>query len=464
MQEVKLTPAQRSHMEALIARYTQRTQKSKQYQQTYHLPLADFRGISIFRMETKEMCYPIIGQSSRGSKIWDLDGNEYVDFSMGFGVNLLGHQPDFITAALEEQLKQGIQLGPQSDLAGEVAELIGELTGMPRVTFCNSGTEAVMTAVRIARAATGREKMALFANSYHGHSDTTLVVPGENFRGTSLQPGVLKKTVEESLVLPYGTPEALSTIKAHAHELAAVLVEPVQSRNPTLQPKEFLHELREITTASGIALIFDEVLTGFRAHLGGIQALFGVEADIVTYGKIVGGGMPIGLVTGRANYMDRIDGGMWQYGDASYPQVKRTFYAGTFCKHPLSMVVARAVLKHLKQQGPILQERLNERTSRLANQLNAYFKQNELPIRMVHFASGFGFFHPRTEGKIFEKRVPLEMELLYYHLVEKGFYIWEGRTCFLSTAHTDEELERYINAVKESIEELQAGGFSFSAK
>ncbi|RKZ90552.1 MAG: aspartate aminotransferase family protein [Candidatus Parabeggiatoa sp. nov. 1] len=461
MQEVKLTPAQRSHLEALIARYTQRTQKSKQYQQTYRLPFADFRGVFVFRMETKEMCYPIIGQSSRGSKIWDLDGNEYVDFSMGFGVNLLGHQPDFITAALEEQLKRGIQLGPQSNLAGEVAELISELTGMPRVTFCNSGTEAVMTALRIARAATGREKMALFANSYHGHSDAMLVVPGEDFRGTPLQAGVLKKTVEESFVLPYGTAEALSTIKAHAHELAAVLVEPVQIRNPTIQPKAFLHELREITTASGITLIFDEVLTGFRAHLGGVQALFGVEADIVTYGKIVGGGMPIGLVTGKANYMDRIDGGMWQYGDASYPEVKRTFYAGTFCKHPLAMVAARAVLKHLKQQGPTLQERLNERTSRLANQLNAYFEQLELPIRMVHFASGFGFAHPRIDGKIFEKRLPLEMELLYYHLVEKGFYIWEARTCFLSTAHTDDEIERYINAVKESIEELQAGGFSF---
>lgn len=461
MQEVKLTTAQQSHLEALIARYTRRTQQSKQYKQTYRLPLADFRGVSTFRMETKEMCYSIVGQSSQGSKIWDLDGNEYIDFSMGFGVNLLGHQPDFITAALEEQLKQGIHLGPQSNLAGEAAQLISELTGMPRVTFCNSGTEAVSTALRIARAATSREKIALFANSYHGHSDATLVVPDDDFRGIPLRPGVLKKTAEDSFVLPYCMPEALSTIKAHAHELAAVLVEPVQARNPTLQPKEFLHELRKITAASGITLIFDEVITGFRVHLGGIQALFGVEADIVTYGKAVGGGMPIGIVAGRANYMDRIDGGLWQYGDASYPQVQRTFYAGTFCKHPLSMVVTLAILKHLKQQGPTLQEQLNERTSRLANQLNAYFEQNELPIRMVHFASGFGLAHPRIEGKIFEARLPLEMELLYYHLIEKGFYIWEGQTCFLSTAHTDEEVEHYINAVKESIKELQAGGFSF---
>jgi glutamate-1-semialdehyde aminotransferase len=463
LEEVKLTLKQQTHLNALMARFTERTQKSKQCKQTYRVPFADIRGMFVFNPLTKEMSYPIIAQSSRGAKIWDLDGNEYVDFTMGFGVNLLGHQPDFIRTVLEEQLNVGIHIGPQSEFAGEVAELICEMTGMQRVAFCNSGTEAVVAALRVARAATGREKIALFINSFHGHSDATLGTPGEDFRGVPAYPGVLKKTVEENLVLPYGTPETLEIIKAHAHELAAVLVEPVQSRNSTLQPKAFLHELREITKTSGVALIFDEILTGFRVHPGGVQALFGIEADIVTYGKVLGGGMPIGIVAGRTDYMDKIDGGFWQYGDTSLPSVEMTFHAGTFSKHPLAMVAARAMLQYLKQQGPTLQEQLNERTSQLANRLNTYFEQNELSPYVKHFCSMFRLDYP-TGSNSFVKQFPIQMELLFYHLIEKGFYIWEGRTCFLSTAHTDEEMEHYFSAVKESIEELQASGFSFSVQ
>lgn len=451
----KLLPIQQNHVKMLIARHVLRTQKSKQYKIDYRVPFADFRGMSLFRLETKEISYPIVAQSARGSKLWDIDGNEYVDMTMGFGTNLLGHQPQFIIEALEEQLKQGIQLGPQSHLAGEVAELISQMTGMPRVAFCNSGTEAVMTAVRIARATTGREKIASFIGSYHGHCDTTLVLPTEEFKGKPLTPGVSAKTVENNLVLPYGTPEALTLIKEHAHELAAVLVEPVQSRMPGFQPKEFLLELRDITQASGIALIFDEVVTGFRVHPGGVQALFGIEADIATYGKIVGGGMPIGIVAGQAKYMDTIDGGMWQFEDASFPKVEQTFYAGTFCKHPLTMIAARAILKYLIQQGPTLQEQLNQRTSQLVNTLNAHFEQHELFLRMRNFYSILAFELPSS----MINQIPLEVVLLYYHLIERNIYLWEGGSCFLSTAHTDEELEYFINMIKGSIEELQMSDF-----
>jgi len=460
-EEVKLTPKQQKHLDDLIARFTQRTQKSKQYKQKYRVPLADMRGMLAFNLLTKEISYPIVAKASQGAKIWDLDDNEYTDLTMGFGSNLLGHQPDFIKVALEEQLQVGMHLGPQSEFAGEVAELISQMTGMPRIAFCNSGTEAVMSALRVARAATGREKIVSFVNSYHGHSDATLAYPDEGFRGVPAFPGILKKTVEETFVLPYGKPEALAFIKAHADELAAVLVEPVQSRNSTLQPKAFLHELREITQASGVALIFDEIMTGFRVHPGGVQALFGVAADIVTYGKIIGGGMPIGILAGRAEYMDRIDGGFWEYGDASRPLVEMTFHAGTFCKHPLVMVAARAMLNYLKEQGPSLQEQLNDRTSQLANRMNSYFEQNGLSPRMQNFGSIFRLDYPNKPGS-FVKRFPVAMELLFYHLLEKGFYRWEGGICFLSTAHTDEEIERLFTTLKESVEELQASGFSFS--
>ncbi|MDM8558776.1 amino acid adenylation domain-containing protein [Candidatus Parabeggiatoa sp. HSG14] len=457
-QAKKLNPQQQHYLETLIARYVKRTQKSKQQEQASRPVFADMRSAFNFRMETKEICYPIIADSFYGSKMQDIDGNEYIDLTLGFGVHFFGHQSDFIIKALEESLKQGISLGPQSALAGEVAKLVCELTGMQRVTFCNSGTEAVMTALRIARSTTNRSKIVVFSGSYHGHFDGTLaVIPTEDSQLTAvpMASGVLQKMVDDVLVLPYGTAQSLSTIKAYANELAAVLVEPVQSRRPDLQPKAFLQELREITKTSGTALIFDEIITGFRIHSGGAQAWFGIDADIVTYGKVIGGGMPLGIVAGSVDYMARIDGGLWHYGDDSYPQEK-TFYAGTFCKHPLAMTAARAVLQYLKKQGPTLQQQLNQRTANLAKTLNEYFEKNDIPIQVVHFSSLFRFALASNFSYVYQ---PLEMDLLFYILIEKGVYVWEGRTCFLSTAHTDEDIESVIKAVKESVKELQAGGF-----
>jgi len=454
-----LTAEQRQHLQALIARYNKRTQKSKQQVQTERPFLADSRASAGFRWDTKEMCYPIIGQHSQGARIWDVDGNEYVDLAMGFGVHLCGHHPPFITAALEEQFKRGLQMGPRSELPGEVAKLISQLTGVERVAFCNSGTESVMTALRLARTVTGRSKIAMFAGSYHGHFDGTLVtaatVNGEP-GSAPLASGVPQYMADNVLVLNYGDFQSLDTIKAHAHELAAVLVEPVQSRRPDLQPKEFLQQLRKLTAETGIALIFDEVLVGFRIHQGGAQAWFGIEADLVTYGKVIGGGLPIGVVAGKAAYMNAVDGGMWNFGDASYPQAETTYFGGTFSKHPLAMATARAVLMHMKMQGATLQEHLNERTSQLAETLNAYFQQNDVPIRMVNFGSLFRFVFG---GNFSVFNQPLAMDLLFYHLLEKGVYIWEGRNCFLSTAHTDKDIEYVIRAITQSVEELQAGGF-----
>ncbi|MEG3959208.1 non-ribosomal peptide synthetase/type I polyketide synthase [Microcoleus sp. herbarium2] len=455
----ELNPQQQRHLEALILRYTKRTQKSKQRVQAYRPVLADRRSSLRFRFETKEMLYPIVGERSFGSKFRDVDGNEYVDLAMGFGVHLFGHGAPFIQTALEEQLKQGIQVGPQSHIAGEVAELFCELTGMERVCFCNSGTEAVMTALRIARAATGRTKIALFTGSYHGHSDGTLALSrtvNGNLQSAPMALGVPQHVADDVLVLTYGDPRSLEIIKIHASELAAVLVEPVQSQRPDLQPKTFLQQLRYLTQEAGIALIFDEVITGFRIHPGGAQAWFGIDADLATYGKVVGGGIPIGVVAGRASYMDRIDGGMWSYGDKSYPKVEQTFFAGTFNKNPLAMAAAKSVLKYLQIQGAALQEQLNQRTSQFAETINAYFEQESVPIQVVHFGSIFRFALSGNFSYLYQ---PLEIDLLFYHLIEKGVYVWEGRSCFLSTAHTDEDIDYVIRAVKDSVKELLEGGF-----
>ncbi|MBG1265456.1 aminotransferase class III-fold pyridoxal phosphate-dependent enzyme, partial [Nostoc sp. WHI] len=443
-----LNPIQQEHLDRLILRYTNRTQKSKQRSQAYRQFLADSRSVAGFRPSIKEMLYPIIGERAQGGKFWDVDGNEYVDIAMGFGVLLFGHNPPFITEALEQQIKQGIQIGPQSNLAGEVAQLICEITGMERVTFCNSGTEAVMTSLRLARTATCRSKIALFANSYHGHFDGILATASnDQINAVPIVPGVSPQTVKDVLVLDYDNPKSLDILQAHAHELAAVLVEPVQSRRPDLQPKEFLQQLRQLTQATGTALIFDEVLTGFRIHPGGAQAWFNITADIAIYGKIVGGGMPIGIVAGKTAYMDAIDGGLWNYGDASYPQTEKTFFAGTFNKNHITMASAKAVLEYLQKQGYSLVQELNERTSQLTETLNTYFQTENLPIRIVNFGSLFRFSFSGN------------LDLLFYHLLEKGIYIWEGRNCFLSTAHTDADIDYLIQAVKNSIEELREGGF-----
>lgn len=456
-----LSPHQQKHLETLIARYTKRTQTSKQLSQAYRSVLADKRASAGFRSAIKEMVYPIIGKRALGSRMWDIDGNDYVDLTMGFGVNLFGHNPPFIKEALEDRLEQGIQIGPRSDLAGEVAELICELTGMERVTFSNTGTEAVMTALRLARAATGRNQVALFSDSYHGHFDGTLVKAHEadgNLHAVPSYPGVPPNIAKDVLVLNYGNPQSLDVIKAHEQELAAVLVEPVQDSRPDLQPKKFLQQLRQLTKESGIAFIFDEMLTGFRIHPGGAQAWFGIEADIATYGKIVGGGMPIGIIAGKATYMDRIDGGTWNYGDASYPHVEKTFFAGTYCKHPLAMTAARAVLKYLKIQGLSLQQQLNQRTSQFIKTLNTYFEEDEVPIKLANFGSMFNSIPLKNSASSESSASSENMDLIYYHLLDRGVFILPTGSV-LSTAHTDEELDYIIQAVKDTIKELREGDF-----
>lgn len=443
---------QQQALDALLRRFNRKSPKSKNLTQKYRNVLADSKATVGFRMSIKEMLYPIVGARTEGSKLWDIDGNEYVDITMGFGTHLFGYKPEFVMDAMKEYVLNGIQLGPRSQLTGQVAEMIRELTGMERVAFANTGTEANMAVLRLVRAATGKSRIAMFKNSYHGHSDYTLA-EGQ-FRledGTllSVTPGIPQSVLPEVLILEYGNYEALQKIAEHQDELAGVIVEPVQSRDPLLQPGEFLRVLRELTLQLDIPLIFDEMITGFRCHPGGAQALFGIKADIATYGKAIGGGLPIGVIAGKAKYLDGIDGGFWSYGDPSFPQTERTFFGGTFCQHPMVISVAHAVLKHLKEQGEALQENLNAKTEKFAKRLNQYFAENKVPVKISHFASVFRF----------EFESAGNLDLFYYYMIERGVYIWEWRLCFLTTAHTDADIEFIIQAAKESAEDLRRGGF-----
>ncbi len=424
-----------------IARYCERTRGSKAYRQTFRNVLADSRASAGFRRSLKEIQYPIVGSRAAGSHVWDIDGNAYVDIAMGFGVQLFGHDAAFIRDALHEQLTKGLYLGPQAPLAGEVARQICAMTGVERVCFCNTGTEAVMTSLRLARAATRRNKIAMFKWSYHGHFDETLGRPrlggGQN-RTVPLAPGVSPKFVDHVVMLDYGEPASFKALDPVRDELSAVIVEPVQGMRPHVQPKAFLHELRRWCDRHEVVLIFDEILVGFRIQPGGAQAHFGVEADLVTYGKIVGGGLPIGVVAGKAKYMNAMDGGPWSFGDDSRPAGGRTFFAGTFNKNPLGMAVARAVLSKLDEEGARLQDRLNHRTERFAAQMNRFFRAQGIPVTVAHFGSLFRFMSA------------VNLDPFFFRLLDKGVFVWEGRSCFFSTAHTDEDIGFVAAAVKEA--------------
>ncbi|MDB9362256.1 amino acid adenylation domain-containing protein [Nodularia spumigena CS-588/02] len=457
-----LTEKQQAFISNLQIIYNQKTAKSKAYSQNSRKTMVDVKPTIDFRMALKEFQYPIVSESAQGAYFRDIDGNDYIDLAMGFGVNFFGHSPDFVIAAVQQQMQHGIGLGMQSNIAAETAALISEITGVERVAFSNTGTEAIMAAVRIARSRTKRLKIVLFSGSYHGTFDGILARVGEE-PGTAqpLSLGTPSGMVEDVIVLTYGAEESLEIIAAQADNLAAVLVEPVQSRKPDLQPQEFLQKLRKLTHEKEIALIFDEIITGFRMALGGAQEWFDVEADIVVYGKAIGGGLPISMICGKADFLDTIDGGFWSYGDNSHPHTELTGYGGTFCRHPLALAACRAVLLHLRAQGGTLQKRVNQLTNRLATEVNEFFQETGIPIRIVNFGSLFRF-EPFGAYSLFLQ--PIELPLFYYLLNLKGIYTWEKRVCFLSTDHTNQDIDKVVIAVKEAIRELRQAGFFENAK
>jgi amino acid adenylation domain-containing protein len=445
-----LTAAQQASLERIIQRYVARIPLSKHQTQTHRPYLADPRTVSGFTPQFKEMVYPIVVERSAGAKLWDIDGNEYVDITNGFGANLFGWSSPWITDAIKAQLDQGMEIGPQTPLAGRVAKLIAELTGQERVAFCNTGSEAVMAALRLARTVTGRSKVAIFSGAYHGTFDEVVVRQGGNGQSLPAAPGILPEMVENVVIFEYGTPESLELLRQQADELAAILVEPIQSRRPDLQPIDFLRELRHITEQSGAALIIDEVVTGFRVHPGGVQKLFDIPADLSTYGKVVGGGLPIGVLAGKAKFMDALDGGHWQFGDQSFPEIGVTFFAGTFVRHPLALAAAEAVLTRLQAAGPELQSGLAAKVETFAQQLNQHFERIGAPLQITYFSS---FFYIKYAAD-----VPYG-SLLYYLLREKGIHIWEYRPCFFSLAHSETDIEQVSRAFKDSVAEMQAAGF-----
>ncbi len=444
----EMTATQAKYVRDLVAKYEAMTPGSKRGTAEGRGQLADPRAVAGFRAQWKEMVYPLLVERARGSRLWDVDGNEYIDIVNGYGCILFGHSPEFVVEAARAQLDRGVAIGPQTPLAAEVAALICELTGNERVTFCNTGSEAVMAAIRVARTVTGRDKFVYFGGDYHGTFDEVLV--RQTPKGSApVAPGIPLANTTNVVVLEYGAESSLAYLRDHAEEIAAVVIEPVQTRHPELQPFEFIRDVRLITEETGTAFVLDEVVTGFRLGQGGVQEMLGIRADMCTYGKVIGGGHPIGVLSGKAMYLDALDGGAWRYGDDSGPEVGVTFFAGTFVRHPLAMAAAKAVLLHLKAAGGELQRTLNAKTARLAEELDRFFQERGVPSRIHHFCSWFYFTFP-NDAKL--------GSLLYYAMRAKGIHIQEGYPCFLTTAHTDADLAAVEKAFKETVVEMQAAG------
>ena len=446
-----LSEQQRKSLADFMERYAAMTQKSKELAQRHRQWYADPRSVTGFSKLWKEICYQIAHERSKGSKIWDVDGNEYVDYVMSYGVALFGHLPDFVAEAVAAALQRGNSIDLLPPEATDVARIICELTGYDRATLANTGTEAVLGAVRAARTATGREKIAVFDTDYHGMIDQFMVrgvsMKGEN-KTLPSSPGVPQFLVENTLVLDYDDPDVLQKLERHVHELAAVVIEPVQAQNPHWQHRELIQAIRRLTEQHGTALIFDEIINGFRLHQRGAQAWYGVEADISAYGKSISGGLPLAAIAGKARFMEAFDGGQWSYGDDSSPEGVIAYFASTFIKNPLSVAAAYSAMKEIERLGPGLQGDLNEKTIRFAERIREIFLRTQAPL-MIQSCSSF-FMIKNADSN------PLT-RLFNYFLRARGVNIRE-RPCFISTAHTEADFEKTYRAFEDAINDMFAAG------
>ena len=373
---------------------------------------------------------------AQGSHVFDVDGNEYVDYIGSWGPAILGHAHPEVIAAVKAAADNGLTYGAPTAREVEMAELVRELVPSMEVSrMVCSGTEAVMSAVRAARGFTGRDDILKFENCYHGHSDGMLVRAGSGAL-TQAEPdsaGVPADFARHTLVAPYNDVEAVEALfRAHPGTIAAVIVEPVAANAGVIPPKPgFLAALREITARYGALLIFDEVITGFRLALGGAQEFFGVRPDLSTFGKIVGGGMPAAVYGGREDVMRCVapDGKVYQ--------------AGTLSGNPLATAAGLATLKILKRD-PELYGRLEKRTRRLADAIRTAAGDR---ADVAQIGSLMSVFFRGDAESVFCA--------WYSHLLDRGIYVAPSRfeAMFVSDAHTDEDIERTVDATVAFFEE-----------
>ena len=387
--------------------------------------------------------YPRFLEKGLGSHVWDVDGNEYIDLICSWGPLILGHCQEDVEKAVAESIRRGLSFGAPTAIEVEMAQLVCEMTGVEMVRMVNSGTEAVMSALRLARGATGRSKIIKFAGCYHGHSDSMLVKAGSGALtgGAPDSAGVPKEMAEDTLTADYNNlPSVRTLLEANRGQVAAVIVEPVAANMGVVPPQSgFLQGLRQLCDEFGALLIFDEVITGFRLAPGGAQQYFGVRADLVTYGKIIGGGMPVGAYGGSRKLMELV------------APLGPVYQAGTLSGNPVAMAAGLTQLKllrahpeiytHLEHLGAMLEEGLRDALKDVPAQVN----------RVGSIATVFFTDHPVT-GYQDAKSSDLEkFKHWYLGLISRGIYAAPSQfeAMFLSNAHTEAEIETILRAAKE---------------
>jgi glutamate-1-semialdehyde 2,1-aminomutase len=390
---------------------------------------------------------PIFIDRAEGAWLYDLDGNRYLDYILSWGPMILGHGHPLVVEAVGAALGRGTSFGAPTEAESELAELIVRaVPSMEKVRLVNSGTEATMSAIRLARGFTGREMIVKFAGNYHGHADSLLVAAGSSAAtlGVPNSPGVTAGTAHDTLVLRYNDPAGLAAAFAeHGPRIAAVIFEPVVGNMGCVRPTaEFLQALREETARHGAILICDEVMTGFRVALGGAQEILGIRPDLTTLGKIIGGGLPVGAYGGRAEIMDHV-----------LPAGK-VFQAGTLSGNPLATAAGIATLRILRDTNPYPQ--LERLSGRLADGLAAAARTAGLGCTVGRCGSMMTLFFnpdPVTDWDVASRCDTRRYARFFWGMIERGIYLpcSQFEALFLSTAHTDEQIDQTVAAAQAAL-------------
>jgi len=382
--------------------------------------------------------YPFYTDWASGSKLVDVDGNEYIDFWMGHHALIFGHSPPKVMREVRRQLDRGTHYGTSHELEIALAEQVAKMVqSTEMIRFTNSGTEANMYATRLARTYTGRDKIAKFEGGWHGGYDALHKAVKSPFNVPE-SGGLTQATLKDTVVLPFNNIEEVrKTIKRE--RLAGVVIEPVLGASGCIPAEEhFLKELRQLCSDNGTLLIFDEVITGFRLAPGGAQQLFGVAADITVLGKILGGGFPIGAVTGPREIMEHMDA-------LRYERPKFSFHGGTFCANPITMIAGLATLKML-EDGKTLNQ-LNKRGELLRGQLGDIFDRGKQAVQVTGVSSLWHTHFTKEEVRDANAATRADRENLvryHMHLIENGVFFLPTKTGSLSTAHSKADLEKLL--------------------
>lgn len=456
--EMQLTDGHKQFIDKIGQAMGEMAPRSKENASKHQTHFVDQRKTGGLKKSLKPLQFHLTYDKGDGAYLYDIDGNKYVDIACDNGVNLFGHQPEFVKEAIIKRLHKGYPLVGYTEELAEVTKLFSELIGHERVLLTQSGTEAVMWAVRIARAATQKKKIVIFDGAFHGLSDTVLAAKDQFGNSIAMGLGMLQEFADELIVLDYGDMDQLDIIEERADEIAGVLVEPVQSRHPALQPVAFLKELRKLTLEKEILLIMDEMITGFRVSCNGVQGLWNIKGDLATYGKIPAGGMPSGMIAGMAKYMNFVDGGPFNYDDNTMPSVKKALMAGTHTRNPIKLAASLAVLTEIKKRcqaagneqcdsGACFLQELNEKTRHMCEELNTFFVAKKVPVTIEYFSSLFRI-------KFLDDPNGVVKELLLVLMRMNGVETSPSGNCFLTLAHADADMKAIIKSMKKSIETL----------